>query len=154
MALPALFVYQVFKCPASETFCSIYFKVTQRHRINFPRYRITMSRYDLIVANEDCELLKEKSRRRLSSVVGLGTFVIDRAASLCVGGGKACVYIASTHVRTQAGTHTLFIHAGRHARTHATLGGIISTASERVLRGVSSNCAGEHKSGDVRAFAT
>lgn len=41
MALPApLCLYQTFKCPASETFCPSYFKATQRHRVNFQRFRI------------------------------------------------------------------------------------------------------------------
>lgn len=58
----------------------------------------------------------------------------------------ACTSRARTYARRQAGrqarTHYSYTR-GRHARTHATLGGVISTASERVLRGVSSNCAGE-----------
>ena len=45
------------------------------------------------------------------------------------------MYVASTHALTH--THYSYTQAGKHvrtyARTHATLGGVISTASERVF---------------------
>lgn len=93
--------------------------------------------------------LSGKNPKNCRSVVS-ARLAIDRAARVCASAAVRPAYTsrARTYARRQARTHYSYTQAGRQARTHATLGGVISTASERVLRGVSSNCAGERKSGE------